>query len=1015
MDFTGSRQLWLFYGLIVGTSIIGRPDGGRAADATTVADTVGVHGGLCVQVGGDDLSFAVELARGGRFLVQVLDPREGVVHAARAELNQLGLYGLISVARLPADGGLPYTEDLVNLLVLSQRGLAEIPAAEIRRVLCPAGVLLGPPQTLSAQALRAAGLETVTKVSASGSWQMAKKPRPEAMDGWTHARHSAAGNAVSRDSLVGPPRRIRWVVNAQSEVAGLVTSAGRNFYAGALARDSYNGLRLWARDLIQPGAEGDFVMKRIPSSMPTPVAAGKYLFAVTSGKLVAMDAASGKTVREYPDAGKPRALLHDAGRLIVADTGSVRALDVETARLLWRHDAGAPRNLVVGGDCVALIQGDARRGTKVEVIVLDPSTGKIRWQRDDFAWTPRVYRVVYHRGLLAYEVSSLNDDGPGNAMHVVSAADGKLRWELDFLPGMNHTRQARAMFVGDLLWILHGGKDAEKKKLPIQCSALNPETGEFLVTHDAGLTHCFPPVATPRYMLAGELDLTDLETGEIDANRITKAACGRESGWVPANGLIYVTPKHCTCWPMLRGYAALAAERPAGSVGEMDLASFDFILEKGADPPDAAARPAGPDDWPCYRHDAWRSGSTPQPGPEQLDTLWEAQLAAAPAHGPIVADWRENPYVRGPVTSPVIAEGIVIVARPDVHEVVAMDASSGDVRWRFTAEGRVDTPPTIHRGLCLFGAKSGWVYCLRTSDGKLVWKRRAAPVDDQMVAYGQIESPWPVPGSVLIVDDVAYFAAGRQSFADGGILVFAVEPASGAIRWVQRLDTVPQHGFYENSGLEFDNFDLLHREGDQVAMSRWIFDRSGQQMSVDKWNAYAKLNTGQGAAVVPRGCWSYAPRHQRRIPSFTPRRPLVVFRDNVLVGCLQGGKTVYRREFTEEEVKQFSTRWMTGWAAGQASRQGEMPWRSYRLAEKAKWKVDVLDATSSDQIEALTMAGNRLYLAGSSGGLRVHSAADGRVLDQCELTTPIWDGLAVAGGRLYVSTTDGRVLCLGKR
>ena len=43
---------------------------------------------------------------------------------------------------------------------------------------------------------------------------------------------------------------------------------------------------------------------------------------------------------------------------------------------------------------------------------------------------------------------------------------------------------------------------------------------------------------------------------------------------------------------------------------------------------------------------------------------------------------------------------------------------------------------------------------------------------------------------------------------------------------------MPQQGFYESSGLEFDNFDLLHREGDGVAMSRWVFDRKSGDMSL---------------------------------------------------------------------------------------------------------------------------------------------------------------------------------------
>src|SRR5690606_23645161 len=126
--------------------------------------------------------------------------------------------------------------------------------------------------------------------------------------------------------------------------------------------------------------------------------------------------------------------------------------------------------------------------------------------------------------------------------------------------------------------------------------------------------------------------------------------------------------------------------------------------------------------------------------------------------------------------------------------------------------------------------------------------------------YGQVESPWPVSGSVLVMDDVAYFAAGRQPLADGGILFFAVEPATGAVRWVKRLDSVPTKNFYGSSGLEYDNFDLLHREDGRVAMSRWLFYTKTGAMTCKALDAFAVLTTGGFDAVVPRGCWSYAPR-----------------------------------------------------------------------------------------------------------------------------------------------------------
>ncbi|MCR4412062.1 MAG: PQQ-binding-like beta-propeller repeat protein, partial [Thermoguttaceae bacterium] len=135
--------------------------------------------------------------------------------------------------------------------------------------------------------------------------------------------------------------------------------------------------------------------------------------------------------------------------------------------------------------------------------------------------------------------------------------------------------------------------------------------------------------------------------------------------------------------------------------------------------------------------------------PAALNTLWKADLGAWPK-GPIADDWRENAFARGPVTPPVCAAGMVYVARIDAHQIVALDATTGRTRWTFTANGRIDTPPTIHRGLCLFGTRSGYVYALRADDGRLVWRLRAAPADERIVAYGQVESPWPVPGSVVV-------------------------------------------------------------------------------------------------------------------------------------------------------------------------------------------------------------------------------------------------------------------------
>ena len=136
------------------------------------------------------------------------------------------------------------------------------------------------------------------------------------MDAWSHPRHAADGNAVSLDTLVGPPERVRWIAAATSEVEGMVTAGGRNFYGGVLARDSFNGLRLWHRDLAKKGDNNpsEFDLPRLPREGSRPIAADQFLFAVLQDRPVALDAASGEVVCEFGELANPTAILYDGTR-----------------------------------------------------------------------------------------------------------------------------------------------------------------------------------------------------------------------------------------------------------------------------------------------------------------------------------------------------------------------------------------------------------------------------------------------------------------------------------------------------------------------------------------------------------------------------------------------------------------------------------------------------------------------------------------------------------------------------
>ena len=1035
----------------------------RGADAENPATLAKIQGGLVVQLGDPNAEMASELANTGRYIIHLLDTERGKIEKARTVLHERQVYGVASAETVADYSHLPYTENLINLIVA---GANTATAEEIFRVLVPKGALvITHPGPLSQRNLEKAGFEFVRQVpspvTASQKWIMARKPWPDSMGHWTHTRHEANGNAVSPDTAVGEPKRIRWIAgHSGTKVPSMVSDGGRNFYGHAVTRDSFNGMRLWHRDLTQAEETMDpstFTMKPLSRDLARPVATEKHFFAVAfpTKNLVALDSKTGEIVRSFPEITAPQELIHHQGTVVAICATGIYAFNAETGAILWKKESSSARTMVAGGGRVSYLQGQPRRGEKSEAVTVGLYTGKILWKNSSWPWLGKVQRSVLFGNQLAYEVSSFSNSDLDNGIHIVSAESGELSWKKTYAPGMTSKRQARAMFIGDDLWIQQGGTvaydDKEKREFhTVKVTSLDRNTGETKKAFPAGLGHCAPPIATVNMIFSGVVEMTDLKTGNVVINAITKSTCSRDNGFTPANGLIYATPKHCTCWPMLRGYLGIAPEHPGMAAGNYPPAlpadEIEFRVTSEGATADANVLAPSASDWPMYRHDVWRSSSSTTAGPKTTSIHWSTAIApkkdSLSASSPLRFDWDDNPFVKGRLTPPTIANGRAFVARPDAHEVVAVETASGKVVWRFIARGRIDTPPTIHKGLAIFGDHGGYVHAIRIDDGKPVWRIQAAPVDERIGAYGQIESAWPVAGSVLPMDDDIYFVAGRQALSDGGVFIFSVDAMTGKKNWVKKLNSIPQkgydgnndqsYGFYKSSALEFDPVDLLHKEGDRIAMSRWLISLDGKEIDVDTWNGFAELNTGAGTVFAPRGTWTYGARHIHRIGYEAHRRPLCVYRDNTIIGALNSTTALYRRDFDIANNKNFNRKWITGWEAMSQARNGQRPYRSDRIAEKASWKVNPWAASDApEELLKPTTEGrkqlknklygmvmdsrDRLYVVHEDGTLKLINTKDGSTISESQVPAPIWDGLAIAENRLYLSTEAGELVCIGER
>jgi hypothetical protein len=452
-------------------------------------------------------------------------------------------------------------------------------------------------------------------------------------------------------------------------------------------------------------------------------------------------------------------------------------------------------------------------------------------------------------------------------------------------------------------------------------------------------------------------------------------------------------------------------------------------------------------DWPTYRHDPWRSGSIDVALPAKPRRLWQTRLcppALAP-HPPIDgggsdgARLRQRP--RGELTPPVAADGRIVVAEPDAHTVHAIRARDGQPLWSYVADGRVDSPPTLYQGLCLFGCADGQVYCLSAADGQLVWRFHAAPEPREICVMGQVESAWPVHGSVLVRDDRVYCTAGRSSYLDGGIYLYALEPRTGQVLHEYLLGSenpdVTQYG-----GRPFDmdgaRSDILVAGPHDIYLFQQRFDPDLKPQPMPRITKLGDrscephLMTTDGfldKTWFNRTYWTYSARWPGYY--FTYRGPksgqILVFDDTTTYALkVYTQRRGHSPEFQPGSGYQLIADRNTTEPVLDEMDIGAEKGRGYTRTELPVW-------TTKIPIRALGMllARRHLYVVGPpdpaepneayqamigqrGSRFRVVGTEDGSTLSEQEMEeVPVFDGLIAAGDRLYMTTMEGTVICFG--
>lgn len=915
---------------------------------------------------------------------------------------------------------LPFVDNFVSALVLEDApALAD---AEALRAVAPGGRIYRP---------------------SGGSWVASVKPYPADMDEWTHFDHAADANPISADRLVGPPRQLQWrakpswtKLHFACPAVHVMVAGGGRFFAivdegptgvigggfpekfALVARDAFSGKFLWRQPLSPWGSAvwnfgrfywgGTMNPGVTDSAQRRLVVDGDRLYTVLgyNGPVVALDAATGEVLRTFPGTeGCTRIQCHN-GRLYVAGLPApkkILVLDPATGAEIWSSNLSADFSIRNNRLCLLLWKN---------MVALDATT---------YAelWTSATSSAAYSGGFI-FQNDQVVVTKTGTEWRVHDAATGAFRWAATIAtsaqPSGKTTRPGQIFSAAGRIWTFASD---------FSLLGLNSLTGATEVSLDvtnalkASHHHrCLDDRGTERYFITSQegVEFLSLEGGTHEVHNWTRPTCN--TGLIPANGLLYVPPHACGCAAntMLRGLYAFAPSRPDAGIPFADGAR---LVAGPAYGQVAGGAPAATD-WPTYRHDASRTAAAAAAAvPKQVKVLWGRTVGET-------------------LTPPTVAGGRLFVADKANHSVFALDAATGEPLWTYRAGGVVNGPPTAWGNAVVFGCGDGRVYCLRAADGALVWRFQAAPRDCRNTQLEHVGSVWPVISSVMVDSGTAYFAAGYSSRLDGGLWAYATDVVTGTTTGPSRVRTdsvLPPYATNERPGdREGVEADLFVKESAGRYFMRCIgFDTAlAQTVYPVNWGAGSGLSENGGITAEDhlfasngfldddwfhRMIWTYNGIHGQ----------MLAVDDTSVYGVKAYDESGFDNRFQPGQGYILFAQNKTNSGGTVLSEPGlDTELRPHPMSKYVWW--DRLPV----RVQTLVRAGSHLYAAGppdvfsradpfgpfegrAGGTLYTLSPTTGQRLAELALTSPpVYDGMAAAGQCLYMSTCDGRVVCLGQ-
>jgi hypothetical protein len=343
--------------------------------------------------------------------------------------------------------------------------------------------------------------------------------------------------------------------------------------------------------------------------------------------------------------------------------------------------------------------------------------------------------------------------------------------------------------------------------------------------------------------------------------------------------------------------------------------------------------------------------------------------------------------------------------------------------------------------LVYVGTRTGWVYALNLDSGDMVWRFFAAPRRERVIAFGQLESPWPLHGCVLVDDDGVWAIAGRHNDLDGGLWWWNLDPLTGEARSNGRLgrddlrSTTGGGGATDSKDGTVPNGSTTPAvsDGEVVLLAGvWLKKESGKLVIWDglkssgeheRWTVRFPLDVvvpGNQGLLCPIDALS---GYKMSYYGLT-QAPLYAYNGNEFIN-VWGTTTIQHRGGSRD--RNATVRLFRKYDTINQVKHPTDERRTIRVGSDVLWETPCRDADKAG-VKAIAVAGDSVLIGLSVDNrdfwrardemayrLRVLNLADGKPRqDDLRLPeAPVRGGISAAGGLVYVVSSDGTVTCFG--